>query len=85
MLKKANVKTHLIDSLWILKDLGLVSVNTPKRDMKKQDTDGNVVIEIFPAISCVCDMDIIKELEEKLNDLISGMSEAELEGENENE
>ena len=68
-IKKANMKTQLIDSLWNLKDLGLVNVNTTKKDIKKQDVEGEVVIEIFPSISCVCDMDILQELEKKLRNI----------------
>ena len=82
-IKKANMKTQLIDSLWVLKDLGLVNVNTTKKDIKKQDVDGEVVVEIFPAISCVCDMDVVQELETKLTELIATLKDAE--GENEDE
>lgn len=76
-MKKSNIKTQLIDSLWIVKDLGLISINTPKKDMKKQDVDGDVIIEIFPAIGCVCDMDAIQKLDVKLNELIANINEKE--------
>jgi hypothetical protein len=84
-LKKSNVKTQLIDSLWILKDLGLINVNTPKKEMKKHDVNGEIVIEIFPAIDCICDMDAIYVLEETLNDLVSGVKEIEEKGESDND
>ena len=83
-LKKSNLKTQLIDSLWVLKEYGFLTVNTPKKDMKKQDTNSDVIIEIFPSINCVCDMDIVKELEDKLNELILNMKD-DLEGESDNE
>lgn len=76
-LKKSNIKTQLIDSLWILKDYGFVSINTPKKDMKKQDLNGDIVIEIYPSINCVCNMDVVKELEEKLSELICNMKETD--------
>ena len=83
-LKKSNLKTQLIDSLWVLKEYGFLTVNTPKKDMRKQDTNSEVVIEIFPSINCVCDMDIVKELEDKLNELILNMKD-DLEGDLANE
>lgn len=83
-LKKSNLKTQLIDSLWALKEYGFLTVNTPKKDMRKQDTNSEVVIEIFPSINCVCDMDIVKELEDKLNELILNMKD-DLEGDLANE
>jgi hypothetical protein len=84
-IKKSNMKIQLIDSLWVLKDLGFVNVNTSKKEMRKQDTNGDVVVEIFPSINCICDMDVVKELEEKLNELVNNLKDMDLEGESDNE
>ena len=45
--------------------------------MKKQDLNGDIVIEIYPSINCVCNMDVVKELEEKLSELICNMKETD--------
>ena len=76
-MKKSNEKVQLIDSLWVLKEHGFVDVNAPKKDMKKHDADDEVVISIFPAITCICDMDSIQMIEEELNELIASIKDAQ--------
>ena len=75
-MKKSNEKVQLIDSLWVLKEYGFVDVSAPKKDMKKHDADDEVVISIFPSITCICDMGSIQMIEEELNDLIASIKDA---------
>ena len=83
VMKKANEKVQLIESLWTLKSFGFVDINTPKKDMKKPDADDEVVISIFPSITCICHMDAIEMIEEELLGLVASIKEGEKEEDNE--
>ena len=82
-MKKANEKVQLIESLWTLKSFGFVDINTPKKDMKRPDADDEVVISIFPSITCICHMDAIEMIEEELLGLVASIKEGEKEEDNE--
>lgn len=78
---KKNLRSQVIDSIWVLKDLGVVNVNTPKKDMKKQDIAESIVIEIYPSINCFCEMTEVQKLEELLCSLVYNKEEGEKENE----
>ena len=42
----------------------------------QHDADDEVVISIFPSITCICDMESIQMIEEELNDLIASIKDA---------
>ena len=66
-LKKSNIKKSLITSLWILKDIGIVNINATQTDCEKPDEDDKIVIEIYPAIACICNMEEIQQVQETLS------------------
>lgn len=63
-------KKKMINTLWKLKEIGLINVNTTKDKMSEPDTDDRVAIEIYPSIMCVCNLKELGEVEEKLSALV---------------
>jgi hypothetical protein len=63
-------KKKMINTLWRLKDMGLINVNTTKDKMSEPDADDRVAIEIYPSIMCVCNLKELEEVEEKLSALV---------------
>ena len=64
--KSVREKNEIIDTLWMLKNLNIIDINTTKKLLKKNDENDQITISIFPTIKCIFEISKLDEVEEKL-------------------